>query len=83
MECRWNGRAGFGAFVTPRRHDRGSDAVRQLQATADKAITGVDQSLAIITALLRLTEIENSRRSAGFGVVALDQLLREVCEVAA
>jgi hypothetical protein len=45
-----------------------------------KSLTGVDQSLAIITALLRLAEIENSRRSAGFGVVALDQLLREVYE---
>ncbi len=53
----------------------------QLQATADKAITGIDQSLAIITALLRLAEIENSRRSAGFGAVALDQLLREVCDI--
>jgi signal transduction histidine kinase len=53
----------------------------QLQASADKTITGIDQSLAIITALLRLAEIENSRRSAGFGVVALDQLLREVCDI--
>jgi len=55
--------------------------LEQLQATADKAITGIDQSLAIITALLRLAEIENSRRSAGFGAVALDQLLREVCDI--
>jgi signal transduction histidine kinase len=55
--------------------------LEQLQATADKTITGIDQSLAIITALLRLAEIENSRRSAGFGAVALDQLLREVCDI--
>ena len=41
--------------------------LEQLQAVADKAIAGIDQSLAIITALLRLAEIENSRRSAGFG----------------
>jgi signal transduction histidine kinase len=53
----------------------------QLQAVADKAIGGIDQSLAIITALLRLTEIENSRRSAGFGNVALHEILREVCDV--
>jgi signal transduction histidine kinase len=55
--------------------------VEQLQAVADKAIGGIDQSLAIITALLRLTEIENSRRSAGFGNVALHEILREVCDV--
>lgn len=55
--------------------------LEQLQAVADKAIGGIDQSLAIITALLRLTEIENSRRSAGFGNVALHEILREVCDV--
>jgi signal transduction histidine kinase len=55
--------------------------LEQLQQVADKAITGIDQSLAIITALLRLAEIENSRRSAGFGNVALHEMLREVCDV--
>ena len=35
----------------------------------------------IITALLRLAEIENSRRSAGFGDVALHEMLREVCDI--
>jgi signal transduction histidine kinase len=30
---------------------------------------------------LRLADIENSRRSAGFGSVALDDLLREVCDI--
>jgi signal transduction histidine kinase len=55
--------------------------LEQLQAVADKAITGIDQSLAIITALLRLAEIENSRRSAGFDKVALDEMLREVCDI--
>lgn len=55
--------------------------LEQLQAVADKTIGGIDQSLAIITALLRLTEIENSRRSAGFGNVALHEILREVCDV--
>lgn len=55
--------------------------LEQLQAVTDKAIGGIDQSLAIITALLRLTEIENSRRSAGFGNVALHEIVREVCDV--
>ena len=53
----------------------------QLQQAADKAISGIDQSLAIITALLRLTEIENSRRSAAFANVALDEMLHEVCDI--
>jgi signal transduction histidine kinase len=53
----------------------------QLQTVADKAIAGIDQSLAIITALLRLAEIENSRRSAGFGSIPLHEMLREVCDI--
>jgi signal transduction histidine kinase len=52
--------------------------LEQLQAAADKAVAGIDQSLTIITALLRLAEIENSRQSAAFGAVALNKLLREV-----
>jgi signal transduction histidine kinase len=55
--------------------------LEHLQTVTDKAIGGIDQSLSIITALLRLTEIENSRRSAGFGNVALHEILREVCDV--
>jgi signal transduction histidine kinase len=52
--------------------------LEQLQMTADKAIEGIDQSLSIITAILRLAEIENSQRLAGFGKVALADLVREV-----
>lgn len=55
--------------------------LEQLQEVTDKAVAGIDQSLAIVTALLRLTEIENSRRSAGFGNVALHEILREICDV--
>jgi signal transduction histidine kinase len=50
------------------------------QQVTDKAIVGIDQSLSIITALLRLTEIETSRRAAGFGDVVLHEILREVCD---
>src|SRR6202012_5843790 len=39
----------------------------QFHAATDKAIANIDQSLTIITALLRLAEIENNRRSAAFG----------------
>src|SRR6202035_2097050 len=55
--------------------------LEQIQAVADKAIAGIDQSLAIITALLRLAEIENSQRSAAFGSVPLHEMLREVCDI--
>ena len=69
------------ARLTLERGRTNATTLEQLQAVADKAIAGIDQSLAIITALLRLAEIENSRRSAGFDIVALDQMLREVCDI--
>jgi signal transduction histidine kinase len=56
-------------------------SLEQLQTVADKAIANLDQSLSIITALLRLAEIENSRRSAAFGNVPLHEMLREVCDI--
>jgi len=55
--------------------------LEQLQAVADKAVTNIDHSLTIITALLRLAEIENSRRSAAFGNVALHEMMREICDI--
>src|SRR5712672_1982580 len=55
--------------------------LEQLQTVVDKAIANLDQSLSIITALLRLAEIENSRRSAAFGSVPLHDMLREVCDI--
>jgi signal transduction histidine kinase len=58
-----------------------ASTVEQLQAVTDKAIANIDQSLSIITALLRLAEIENSRRSVAFGGVPLHELLREVCDI--
>ena len=69
------------ARLTLERGRANAVSLEQLQATTDKAIVGIDQSLAIITALLRLAEIENSRRSAAFGEVALADLLREVCDL--
>jgi signal transduction histidine kinase len=61
--------------------ERGRDnakTLEQLQTVADKAVSGIDQTLAITTALLRLAEIEDGRRSAAFGKVALADVLREV-----
>jgi PAS domain S-box-containing protein len=52
--------------------------LEELRAVADQAIAGLDQSLATITALLRITEIEHSRRREGFSEVQLAPLIREV-----
>jgi signal transduction histidine kinase len=69
------------ARLTLERGRTNATSLEQLQTVADKAIAGIDQSLTIITALLRLAQIENSRRSAAFGSVALDEMLREVCDI--
>jgi signal transduction histidine kinase len=50
----------------------------ELQSVADRAVGALDQSLTIITALLRIGEIESSRGNANFGDVALADLVREV-----
>jgi signal transduction histidine kinase len=69
------------ARLTLERGRTNATALEQLQTVADKAIANIDQSLAIITALLRLAEIENSRRSAAFGTVSLHEILREVSDI--
>ena len=69
------------ARLTLERGRTNATSLEQLQEAADKAIAGIDQSLAIVTALLRLAEIENSRRSSAFGDVALGEMLREVCDM--
>jgi signal transduction histidine kinase len=55
--------------------------LEQLQAVVDRTTDALDQSLSIITAILRLTEIEKSQRSAGFGNVALAKLIHEVADM--
>jgi signal transduction histidine kinase len=52
--------------------------LEELQAVADRAIGGVDQSLTIITKLLRIAEIEYDSRLSGFDNVALADLVTEV-----
>jgi PAS domain S-box-containing protein len=55
-----------------------ASTLEELRAVNDQAIAGLDQSLTTITALLRITEIEHSRRRDGFSEVQLVPLLREV-----
>jgi signal transduction histidine kinase len=52
--------------------------LEELQAVTDRAIGGVDQSLTIITKLLRIAAIEYDSRLNGFDNVALADLVREV-----
>ena len=47
----------------------------------DRAIAGLDQALRLITALLRIGEIEGGRRRAGFESVALQQIAEEIAEL--
>jgi signal transduction histidine kinase len=64
--------------------ERGRANARSLedaQAVIDRAIAGLDQSLKIVTALLRIAEIEHTRRLAGFSDVALADIVREVCDL--
>jgi PAS domain S-box-containing protein len=55
-----------------------ASTLEELRAVNDQAIAGLDQSLTTIMALLRITEIEHSRRREGFGEVQLTPLIREV-----
>jgi signal transduction histidine kinase len=66
------------ARVMLERARQNATTLEELRKSVDQAIVGLDQSLAIITALLRITEIEHSRRRAGFTDVALGDLVREV-----
>jgi signal transduction histidine kinase len=69
------------ARLTLERGRTKAKTLEQLQMVADKAIEALDQSLSIVTAILRLAEIEQSRRLAGFGKVALANLIREVADM--
>jgi len=69
------------ARLTLERVHANATSLEQLQTVVDKAIANLDQSLSIITALLRLAEIENSRRSATFANVPLHEILREICDI--
>ena len=55
-----------------------AESLQELRGVVDQAIGGLDQSLAIITALLRIVEIEHSRRLEGFSQVRLAPLVREI-----
>jgi signal transduction histidine kinase len=60
--------------------ERGRDKARtkeELVAVTDRAIIGLDQAQSIITALLRIGEIEGGQRRSAFGDVDLNELVQE------
>jgi len=64
--------------------ERGCEEARtpeQFQAVGDQALAEADRALAIIAALLRVTEIEQARRRSAFGLVDPQGLLRDVSDL--
>jgi signal transduction histidine kinase len=66
------------ARLTLERGSTKAQTLEELRTVADKTIAGIDQSLAIVTAIMRLAEIEKSQRLASFGKISLADLIREV-----
>ena len=58
-----------------------SHTEHELRDAIDAAILGLDQALGIITALLRIGEIEDGRRRAAFGDADLAALARDIAEL--
>ncbi len=52
-----------------------------LRAAIGRAVADLDQCFSVITALLRIGEIENGRRQGGFSAVALREVAAEVVEL--
>ena len=64
--------------------ERGRDragTLDELQTLNDRALADLDKSLAIVTALLRIAEIDHERRAAELEVVDLTEIVREVGEL--
>src|ERR1700733_7699317 len=53
----------------------------ELAEAVDRAVLGLDQASGVITALLRIAEIEHAQRGASFGPVHLCELVQEVLEL--
>jgi len=53
----------------------------ELERVIERAIADLDQSFGVITALLRIAEIENGRRRAAFAVHDLREIARDIVEL--
>lgn len=54
---------------------RRRDSIEALETAIDKSMAGLDQALGVITALLRIREIEAGRRRSGFDAVDLAEVV--------
>lgn len=66
------------------RLERSRDAVRseaEFRIAIEEALQFLDQTFAIIAAILRIGEVEHGRRRAGFRGIALGPLLQEVLDL--
>ncbi|MFG1403715.1 sensor histidine kinase [Xanthobacter sediminis] len=59
----------------------GARSVEEFQQAIDQALVWLDQTLSLITAVLRIGEIEHERRRAAFHPFDLAPVLREVAEL--
>nr|WP_202033750.1 ATP-binding protein [Agrobacterium larrymoorei] len=59
---------------------RTATSVDDLHSAIDRSIAGVDLAISIVTALLRIREIEQTRRLAAFESVSMTEIVKEVAE---
>ena len=67
--------------TTLERARENAQTLDELRAAADRAIDGLDKSLVIVTALLRIAAIEHGRRVVEFGTVDLVEIAAEAVEL--
>src|SRR5258706_10399813 len=67
--------------ATLERARENAQTIEDLRSAVDRAMDGLDQSLTIVTALLRIAEIEHGRRIVGFADVDLPEIAREAAEL--
>jgi signal transduction histidine kinase len=67
--------------TTLERARENAQTLDELQVAADRAIDGLDKSLSIVTALLRIAAIEHGRRIVKFGAVDLAEIAAEAVEL--
>ena len=66
--------------ATLERARENAQTLDEMRAAADRAIDGLDKSLSIVTALLRIAAIEHGRRIVEFGTVNLAEIAAEAAE---
>ena len=67
--------------TTLERARENAQTLDELRTASDRAIDGLDKSLAIVTALLRIAAIEHGRRVVAFGTVNLAEIAAEAAEL--